>query len=107
MMRNKIRNDDNDVQKETLTWKQIVELEPRVLALYKEIQTVKDDATESSFCANSRWYGHGVRDGFKARFVYLVGWTARHPRWRTMQAYDLAYDKLYRALADCRNCWCM
>jgi hypothetical protein len=25
---------------------------------------------------------------------------------RTIQAYDLAYDKLYEALPNCRNCTC-
>jgi hypothetical protein len=37
----------------------------------------------------------------------LVGFEADNPVLRTMGAYDAAYDKLYGALPDCRNCICM
>ena len=39
--------------------------------------------------------------------IYLVGHLCHKPEVKTMEAYHVAYDKLYNALPDCRNCVCM
>ncbi len=54
-------------------------------------------------CANHLWYRPF---GLKARLTELVGWAAQKPELRTQDAYDLAYEYLYRLLPDCRNCGC-
>lgn len=83
-------------------------LEPRLLDLYAEASAVKDDKTEPSFCANEVFYGyHGLR-GFKRRISALVGWDAEsnHPALVCSTAYDTAYQTIYEALPDCRDCIC-
>jgi hypothetical protein len=92
---------------DTITWTQIVKLEPRLAALYRQAKAVKDDKSKRSFCANTVWYGSYGRAGFKDRMVRLVGFETANPRLQTMRAYDIAYGKLYSALPDCRNCMCM
>lgn len=88
-------------------WERLCELEPRLIKLYKEIMTIKDDKRERSFCANRVWYGQNGW-GFKQRFSELVGWGSNSPHelLHTKEAYDVAYRKLYSALPDCRNCSC-
>lgn len=83
-------------------------IEPRLLDLYGEAAAVKDDLTDRWFCANEVFYGyHGLR-GFKRRLCALVGWDAEnnHPGLVNSDAYDLAYETIYNALPDCRNCSC-
>jgi hypothetical protein len=53
------------------------------------------------------WYGYGGRQSFKERMYWLAGFRAEEPRLRTMHAYDVALNKLYRAPPNCRNCLCM
>lgn len=88
-----------------LTWKEVVTAEPRLANLYADVCAVRD-VGGNSFCANAAWYGYRGY-GFKERMFNLVGFYAANPDLRTMEAYDLAYDKLYRALPNCRNCACM
>jgi hypothetical protein len=91
-----------------LTWARLVELEPRLAELLAEIRRVKDDKRRSEFCANGAWYGTYDTEGFKPRFASLVGFEAKGPaELKTMAAYDLAYEKLYQALPNCRNCFCI
>jgi hypothetical protein len=92
-----------------LTWQQLVAAEPRLGSLMREIKTVRDDKSRPSFCANAVWYGYYDYPGFKPRLYELAGWGAKSAPdlLRTMEAYDLAYDKLYAALPNCRNCNCM
>jgi len=85
-----------------LTWKELTAAEPRLVALLKEARAVKDNGGPS-FCANKVWYRPG---GLKSRLVELVGWGARDPKLRSVEAYDLAYTKVYGVLPDCRNCIC-
>jgi hypothetical protein len=85
---------------EALTWPQLVELEPALLALYQEAQAV--DGRDAHFCANQVWY-----DSFKPRLLALAGWEAREPALRTQEAYDLAYETIYAALPPCRDCQCL
>ena len=102
----------NAKENESVTWAQLVELEPRLGALYKEIRKVKDDKTEPSFCANAVWYGYGKyeRGGFRRMVKNLVGYSTepkqKDARLRSMEAHDIAYQKLYSALPGCRNCNC-
>jgi hypothetical protein len=86
----------------TPTWRHLTAQEPRLRHLYAEIRAVKDDKSEPGFCANWVWYG-----SFKKQMCALVGFQADNPNLRTMEAYDHAYHKLYNALPDCRNCYCI
>lgn len=94
-------------QRDKVIWEKLCELEPRLIALHKELSAIKDDKRNPSFCANRVWYG---ADGYsyKHRLNNLVGWEADtpYPELRTSQAYDVAYRMLYSALPDCRNCGC-
>jgi hypothetical protein len=85
-----------------MTFEELCELEPGLLTLYRRAKGVKDDRRKRSFCANAVWYGR-----FKPVLCRLVGWEARNPTLRTSEAYDLAYDTIYAALPDCRNCFCL
>ncbi len=84
-----------------LTWSVLVEHEPRLKHLERTVRKVKDEGGES-FCANEWWYERGLKD----QLVLLAGWSARNPRLRSEAAYDLAYDRLYDLLPDCRDCSC-
>jgi hypothetical protein len=57
-----------------ITWEQLVELEPRLLELYKQAEQVIDDGSSPSFCANDIWY-----EQFKPRLEELVGSEAGIP----------------------------
>jgi len=104
------------VQQVTLTWDDLIVLEPFLGQLLAEIEAVHDDPTERYFCANELWYGYNRFRGcgFKQSLSLCVG---RHrdnhelgfapPELCTSTAYDVAYEKLYNALPDCRNCLCM
>ena len=85
-----------------MTWTQIVKAEPRLKALYDEARAVRDDKTREWFCANHVWY-----EDFKPRLVKLVGWECRNSLIRDDKSYDTAYQRIYRALPDCRGCQCM
>jgi hypothetical protein len=96
-----------NVKAKPLTWAQMVAIEPRLAALLAEIRKIKDDKRKPAFCANMRWYdGTYDRSSLKGRLLYLAGFHAAKEELRTMEAYDLAYDKLYSVLPDCRNCQC-
>jgi hypothetical protein len=89
------------------TWRMLVKIEPELARLYDDVRAVRDPGG-IWFCANNRWYGDASGGGFKSRLVRLVGFDAqsRDPRMRTMEAYDVAYDKIYAALPPCRDCLC-
>jgi hypothetical protein len=89
-------------------WADMVEVEPRLQELFDEAAAIKDDRRKPAFCANAHWYGYGSRagKGLKPRMMPLVGWHASDPRLRSMEAYSEAYDRIYSALPDCRNCMC-
>lgn len=84
-----------------LTFDRLVRLEPRLLGLVQEAALVNDSAP--NFCANEIW-----SEQFKPRLMRLVGWYAEcaHPEVQDEAAYQVAYDVVYRALPDCRNCAC-
>jgi hypothetical protein len=80
---------------------ELSEQEPRLAALERDIQAVKDTGG-AWFCANDHWY---LR--FKPQLMKLVGWGAEQPELRTCEAYDVAYDTLLALLPDCRECPCI
>ncbi|RZU29054.1 hypothetical protein [Edaphobacter modestus] len=86
-----------------LSFQQICDLEPRVQALFDEAKAVHDDPAAESFCANTVWH----RSGFKKRVSALAGFDATHPQLQTNEAYDTAYQTIYLALPNCRNCGCL
>jgi hypothetical protein len=88
---------------EPLAWEEMVVVEPRLARLLSDIQAIKDPGGPKGFCANYHWVTN-----LKPTFVRLVGFQARgeDARLRTMEAYDLAYQTLYAALPDCRDCGC-
>ena len=83
-----------------ITWEEITRIEPELQNLLEEAKAVK--AENDNFCANKVW----VRE-FKLRLVKLVGYEAKLKSLQNKEAYDLAYDKIYKELPDCRNCSCL
>jgi hypothetical protein len=82
-------------------WKYLTDLEPRLNELLDEIRNV--DGSDDSFCANSVWY-----EAFKPRLCGLVGWQASKAGFlRSSHVYDVAYERLYQELPDCKNCGCL
>ena len=90
-------------EKSDITWSMLVDLEPRLRDLLSNARAVKDDPSAPSFCANEIWYR---KNGLRDQLCELVGWSARKKDslLQSSDAYDLAYDKIYNALPDCRNC---
>ena len=93
-----------------LTWAELVEREPALGQLEREMRAFRRTPRGDDFCANARWYGYGRFRGigYKPRLVELVGMCARSddPALRTSDAYDLAYRRLYDLLPDCQQCAC-
>lgn len=97
-------------------WKRFVtlmRLEPGLEKLHSLATRVRDDGG-AAFCANHRWYGCAKRGacekchgGIKTTLCNLVGWDAQNPELQTEEAYEDAYEIIYGALPDCRNCGCM
>lgn len=85
-----------------LPWPELVALEPQLADLLREAEAVRDLGGRY-FCANRIWYA-----AFKPRLQQLVGWCSDHhdPRLRTSCSYATAYETIYHALPDCRNCSC-
>jgi len=83
-------------------------LEPGLLGLYAEAAAIIDNGESPSFCANAEFYGYWGKRGFESRICQLVGWEAytNHPLLLTSDAYDVAYETIYEALPDCRDCIC-
>jgi hypothetical protein len=77
-----------------MTWQDLIDLEPRLLALYNRALAIRNG--NRPFDALDVWIGSGYRDGIKAEMVELVGWNRRdRPELATNEAYDIAYDKIY------------
>lgn len=89
-----------------LTWDMLVKEEPELKELLKRAKAINDNKAKDSFCANYIWY----RKGFRESVYKLVGWEAKKGMadfMYTTTAFDIAYDKIYDALPDCRNCICL
>jgi hypothetical protein len=69
---------------------------------------VKDHG--ETFCANAVWFGYdGHPVYFEWRLNQLVGLERpgkHHSMLSTSEAYDLAFQAIYGALPDCRECGC-
>jgi len=79
----------------------LIELEPRLLALYSRALAIRKRRRYFNGC----WYGRGSHDGMKDKLKELVGWRRKNSaELGTCEAYDLAYDKVfYEAL--CGGTW--
>lgn len=89
---------------------ELVEIEPRLKSLLADARAYKRASKgQHRVCVNERWYGYFQWRGrsLKDRLEKLVGWFADKPLLRTEDAYDVAYDYIYRALPHCRNCLCV
>jgi hypothetical protein len=94
-----------------LSWERIVEIEPRLRAVEREIMIIAHSDSASPrwkpFCANAIWYGYlDPSFSFKKRVHRYTGWYAEKPELRSQAAYRLAYEHLYNLLPDCRGCMC-
>lgn len=85
-----------------ITWKLLVELEPRLGEMLKRAKSVNGE--DKHFCANAVWF-----DEFKPELCTLVGWDASgfDLRLHTERAYDIAYNKIYDVLPPCKDCLCL
>ncbi len=98
---------------QALTFKQLVEREPRLGALLKEAQAVRDPGGRQGFCANREYYGWAGGRNFKATLSRFVGWGRLGPRDEVLEssvAYDLAVRRIHGALPPCRRgpaCGCL
>lgn len=82
-------------------------IEPQLKGLLDKAQKwQRNSRCSHRVCANERWYGYSrwKGRGLKDKLCRLVGYEAQNPRLRTEDAYDVAYDHIYAALPDCRNC---
>lgn len=82
-----------------MTWGELIELEPKLEALRKQIQLVDD--SKPNVCATEIWLKH-----FKPRMVQLVGWERiEGPAvLKTEEAYRLAYHVLFhQTMPDCKH----
>lgn len=79
----------------TLTFDDLVKLEPRLQALYQRAQRFDPDAGN---CYINAWYRE-----FKPVLVRLVGWESKHPNItvRGTRAYNLAYQTILEAMSRC------
>jgi hypothetical protein len=56
-----------------MTWQELTTVEPELLALEADLQSIRDEGG-AAFCANAVWSGYGSSKGkgFKARVLALV-----------------------------------
>ena len=84
-----------------MNFSELTKIEPRLKQLYNKARQV--DGSEANFCANRVWY-----EEFKPQLLNLVGQGAARPELQTVEAYDVAYKKIYRALPNCgEGCSCI
>jgi hypothetical protein len=114
------RNQAMTVKEQKRLFEWICRIDPRVLTLYEEINSLKDDG-RSYFCANELWYWGGDphsktrKQSFKESMEELVGWGRKAANKEdsiegylgSSDAYDIVYQTLYAALPDCRDCSCI
>jgi hypothetical protein len=85
---------------EILSWAEIVAIEPQVELIVAAARSITYDPEAEYSCGPREFHEPG---GFKDQLSEYVGWRACEPRLRTERAYDIVYDKVRRALPDCRN----
>ena len=86
-----------------MTMEELCAIEPRLTRLLEEARAMKDERESVSFCANRVFYAKG---SFNEQLSKLVGFDAEILELRSIEAYDAAYDAVYRLLPNCRNCAC-
>jgi hypothetical protein len=75
-----------------MTWKRLIELEPRLLALYNRALAIRNG--RRPFDPIDVWIGS--RHGMKDEVTALVGWDRKDStELGTNEAYDIAYDKIF------------
>ena len=82
-------------------WALLILAQPKLADLLTEIQALHTEPPTTPFCANDVWFRP---DGLHRRMSALVGWEADGAP--PIAAYDTAYNTLYAALPDCRECTC-
>jgi len=90
---------------ERMTWEEIIKHEPLLERMYQQAVKHGERGVQSEEdCPNAVWYG---QHGMKAMLCRLVGYGAANPAVSSHDAYDVAYDKIYWALADCSENCCL
>jgi hypothetical protein len=75
-----------------MTWERLIELEPRLLALYNRGLAIRNG--KRRFDPMDVWIGR--RTGMKDEMTALVGWSRKdNPELGTIEAYNLSYDKIF------------
>lgn len=89
-------------------WHKLIAKRPALIDVYQSARAIRDDFKQPSFCANEHFYGYRDHEtGLKQRLSQLVGDSQRgNSLFGTHEAYDVAYEVIYNALPNCRNCWC-
>src|SRR5688572_27285202 len=88
-----------------LTWATLVAMEPQLAGLLADAKQEHMNG-DPGYCAHRVWYGYDDGPGLKGRLCQLVGWGREAPGpavLRSPAAYDVAYQKVYQALPDCRH----
>ena len=80
-----------------MTFDDIKQLEPELGRLERHIKQIGRKRGQP-FCANGLWYFY-----FKPAMSELVGIGARLEKLKSSEAYDVAYQHLYRLLPDCHH----
>ena len=83
------------------SWRLLTKHEPRLRTLLGQIKAI---TPTEDFCANRVWHAQ-----FRPQLRILVGSHRAEgpPPLQAREAYDCAYDTLYAALPDCRDCACL
>lgn len=92
---------------DTITWEELLRLEPRLAELEAKMRAVEDDGGPF-FCSNFVWLP------LNAELKALIG-VVRADRFQpgdpevlsTGKAYGVAYDHLSPLLPPCRDCGCI
>lgn len=83
-------------------WRELAELEPQLQKLYEEAKSYEDKSPDSYSYVNGIFY-----DKIRPKVVKLVGWSQKdkavNPQLTTSRAYDIAYEKIYNALPNCKR----
>lgn len=92
----------------TVSWPQLVALEPRLAALLGQALSIKVTAG-ARFCRHGAYlFGHGGIPGFKGRLNGLVGWGSPHDGvLGGCEAWEVALRAVLAALPPCHACGCV
>lgn len=74
-------------------WANLAALEPALLTLESDLRAAVSRRGRDT-CIDKIWHHHG----YKNRFMRLAGWHAQNPALRSCEAYDAAYQHLWRVM---------